>query len=174
MIEVHHLRKEYTETETPTVALDDASFIIKKGEFVSIMGPSGSGKSTLLHILSFLDRPTGGSYTFLGKPEGVVANNLFNYAIGTIFTASPKSILFGEFYGNTSGLGDAETPEGVVTNTGSSQEISGGENVGAIGYGYYLKKELLISLGVSYNNNNAILFRPGIEWKFGGKKLKQQ
>ena len=114
------------------------------------------------------------SYTFLGKPEGVVANNLFNYAIGTIFTASPKSILFGEFYGNTSGLGDAETPEGVVTNTGSSQEISGGENVGAIGYGYYLKKELLISLGVSYDNNNAILFRPGIEWKFGGKKLKQQ
>jgi putative ABC transport system ATP-binding protein len=31
------------------------------------MGPSGSGKSTLLHILSFLDRPTGGSYKFLGK-----------------------------------------------------------------------------------------------------------
>jgi putative ABC transport system ATP-binding protein len=31
------------------------------------MGPSGSGKSTLLHILSFLDRPTGGSYTFQGK-----------------------------------------------------------------------------------------------------------
>src|SRR6185369_1091633 len=36
-------------------------------EFVSIMGPSGSGKSTLLHILSFLDRPTGGTYRFLGK-----------------------------------------------------------------------------------------------------------
>jgi putative ABC transport system ATP-binding protein len=31
------------------------------------MGPSGSGKSTLLHILSFLDRPTGGSYKFQGK-----------------------------------------------------------------------------------------------------------
>lgn len=31
------------------------------------MGPSGSGKSTLLHILSFLDRPSGGSYKFQGK-----------------------------------------------------------------------------------------------------------
>lgn len=67
MIEVHNLRKEYPESDTPTVALSGVSFSIAKGEFVSIMGPSGSGKSTLLHVLSFLDRPTGGTYTFLGK-----------------------------------------------------------------------------------------------------------
>lgn len=112
------------------------------------------------------------SYTFLGKPPGVDANNLFNYAIGTIFTASTKSILFAEVYGNTSAVGLAETPEAtVLVNTNvNTQEISGGETVGAFGFGYYLKKELLISLGVSYDNNNAILFRPGIELKFGGKK----
>ena len=67
MIEIHNLKKEYTEGEIPTQALRGITFSIKKGEFVSIMGPSGSGKSTLLHILSFLDRPTGGSYTFLGR-----------------------------------------------------------------------------------------------------------
>jgi putative ABC transport system ATP-binding protein len=67
MIEVHALQKEYVEEETPTRALRGVTFAIKKGEFVSIMGPSGSGKSTLLHILSFLDRPTGGSYKFQGK-----------------------------------------------------------------------------------------------------------
>jgi len=61
------LEKEYTEEETPTRALRGVTFSIQKGEFVSIMGPSGSGKSTLLHILSFLDRPTAGSYTFQGK-----------------------------------------------------------------------------------------------------------
>lgn len=67
MIELKGLKKEYMEGETPTQALRGIDFSIEKGEFVSIMGPSGSGKSTLLHILSFLDRPTGGSYTFLGK-----------------------------------------------------------------------------------------------------------
>jgi putative ABC transport system ATP-binding protein len=67
MIDIHGLKKEYTEEETPTQALRGVTFSINKGEFVSIMGPSGSGKSTLLHILSFLDRPTGGSYTFQGK-----------------------------------------------------------------------------------------------------------
>jgi len=67
MIDVADLKKAYTEEETPTQALRGVTFSIEKGEFVSIMGPSGSGKSTLLHILSFLDRPTGGTYTFQGK-----------------------------------------------------------------------------------------------------------
>jgi len=67
MIEIHDLKKEYTDEETPTRALRGVTFSIEKGEFVSVMGPSGSGKSTLLQILSFLDRPTGGSYTFQGK-----------------------------------------------------------------------------------------------------------
>jgi putative ABC transport system ATP-binding protein len=67
MIDLKNLQKEYKDEENPTQALRGVTFAIEKGEFVSIMGPSGSGKSTLLHILSFLDRPTGGTYTFLGK-----------------------------------------------------------------------------------------------------------
>ena len=64
MINVDALKKEYPDG---TRALHGVGFSIQKGEFVAIMGPSGSGKSTLLHILSFLDRPTGGTYTFQGK-----------------------------------------------------------------------------------------------------------
>ena|SRR3989344_4888007 len=67
MIEVRDLKKEFLEEDTSTRALRGVSFSIQKGEFVSIMGPSGSGKSTLLSILSFLDRPTNGLYTFQGK-----------------------------------------------------------------------------------------------------------
>jgi len=67
MIEVRGLKKEYLQEEVPTLALRGIDISIKQGEFVSIMGPSGSGKSTLLHILSFLDRPTGGSYEFIGR-----------------------------------------------------------------------------------------------------------
>jgi putative ABC transport system ATP-binding protein len=67
MIEVKDLKKEYLEEDTSTQALRGVTFSIKEGEFVSIMGPSGSGKSTLLHILSFLDRPSGGSYKFYDR-----------------------------------------------------------------------------------------------------------
>jgi putative ABC transport system ATP-binding protein len=67
MIEIRDLQKEYIGEDTPTRALRGVTFTIERGEFVSIMGPSGSGKSTLLNILSFLDRPTGGSYTFQDK-----------------------------------------------------------------------------------------------------------
>ena len=107
------------------------------------------------------------SYTFIGKPANVVASNLFNYAIGTVFTASAKSILFAELYGNTAAVDVAET---VTTNQDNkTPEISGGEMVGSIGYGYYLNKNVLLSFGVNYDNNNAILLRPGLTWKFGGK-----
>ncbi len=67
MIEVTGLTKVYKDATIETYALQNVSFRINEGEFVSIMGPSGSGKSTLLHILSFLDRPTRGTYHFLGK-----------------------------------------------------------------------------------------------------------
>ena len=67
MISIHDLEKTYDDDGTQTQALRGVSFSINKGEFVSIVGPSGSGKSTLLHILSFLDRPTGGRYAFNGK-----------------------------------------------------------------------------------------------------------
>ena len=41
-------------------AVDDISFSVQKGEFVSIVGKSGSGKSTLLHMIGGVDKPTSG------------------------------------------------------------------------------------------------------------------
>lgn len=111
------------------------------------------------------------SYTILGKPAGAQIQNIFGYAIGTTFKMTEKSILFGEVYGNTSALVGGETPEGQIQLTNPTiqiSELTGGETVGAIGFGFYLKKELLLSLGVNYDNNAAVLIRPGIEWKFGG------
>ncbi len=43
-----------------THAVDDVSFGISPGEFVTVVGPSGCGKSTLLRIASGLERNTGG------------------------------------------------------------------------------------------------------------------
>jgi NitT/TauT family transport system ATP-binding protein len=44
-----------------TVALDDVTFGIRVGEFVSLIGPSGCGKSTLLRLVSGLVAPTTGT-----------------------------------------------------------------------------------------------------------------
>ena len=114
------------------------------------------------------------SYTFLGKPPGVLASNLLNYALGTIYEASEKSILFAEIYGNTSALGGKDVPEGTV-NTSKAPELTGGEFVGSIGYGYYINKNLQLSFSISYDNNNATLFRPGIVWTSeGGRNFFQK
>lgn len=89
MIAVKGLSKIYADDGSQTVALKDATFEIKKGEFVSIMGPSGSGKSTLLHLLSFLDRPTTGTYTFLGKNTSDLSDpelaHIRNKEVGFVF-----------------------------------------------------------------------------------------
>jgi putative ABC transport system ATP-binding protein len=67
IIELKDLCKDYVDGDVVTSALAGISFGIEKGEFVAIMGPSGSGKSTLLNILSYLDRPSKGTYVFNGK-----------------------------------------------------------------------------------------------------------
>jgi len=61
VLRIRNLRKTYMQGKIPVHALDDVSFDVKKGEFLSIVGPSGSGKSTLLSMIGLLDRPTDGS-----------------------------------------------------------------------------------------------------------------
>lgn len=48
-------------------ALDDLSFDVAAGEFLTLVGPSGSGKTTLLDLLAGLSRPTSGSVLVDGK-----------------------------------------------------------------------------------------------------------
>jgi putative ABC transport system ATP-binding protein len=89
LIEVKNLTKDYVNEDVVTSVLHGVSFDIQQGEFVAIMGPSGSGKSTLMHVLSFLDRLTGGEYFFEGKNtqefEDEYLATLRNEKIGFVF-----------------------------------------------------------------------------------------
>ena len=60
MLRVSNLTKEFSAGDTKVVALDDVSFEVGTGQFVSIVGRSGSGKSTLLALIGALDTPTSG------------------------------------------------------------------------------------------------------------------
>ncbi|MFE7133979.1 ABC transporter ATP-binding protein [Streptomyces sp. NPDC057638] len=63
LLAARELRKTYARTP----ALDGASFAIRTGEVVAIMGPSGSGKSTLLHCLAGIIRPDTGTIDYQGR-----------------------------------------------------------------------------------------------------------
>jgi len=67
VIEVIKVGKTYPHPSGPVYALDNISFSVEDGQFVSIVGPSGCGKSTLLQILSGLLNATDGEVKVDGR-----------------------------------------------------------------------------------------------------------
>ena len=64
-IEFKNVTKLYGEGETK--AVDDISFEIKEGEFITVLGSSGSGKTTTLKMINRLIREDAGQITFFGE-----------------------------------------------------------------------------------------------------------
>ena len=78
-LEVENLSKNYSKIKV----LNNISFKIKKGEFVSIFGPNGCGKTTILNLISGLDKEYKGKIKFKNK----------DFKLGYVFQNPNDSIL---------------------------------------------------------------------------------
>lgn len=67
MLIAESLTKTYLSGDKDLTVLNNVSFAIQQGQFISIVGPSGSGKTTLLGLLAGLDTPTQGNVILDGE-----------------------------------------------------------------------------------------------------------
>lgn len=89
VIRADGLCKVYQMGDVTVRALNGATFEVRTGEMMSIMGPSGSGKSTLMNILGCLDQPTSGTYWLDGTETSQLDDDelasIRNKKIGFVF-----------------------------------------------------------------------------------------
>lgn len=67
VVEAKSIHMDYSTPSGVKNVLKDINFVLKEGEFASIVGPSGVGKTTLLRLLTGLMQPTAGSIEFKGQ-----------------------------------------------------------------------------------------------------------
>jgi len=89
IISLASVRKVYDTGKVQVEALRGVDLVLRRGEFVTLVGPSGSGKSTLMNIIGCLDIPTEGIYEFNGEPVHRLSVNrlaeIRNQDIGFVF-----------------------------------------------------------------------------------------
>lgn len=94
-------------------------------------------------------------YSFVGKPRNVMVQNTLNFAVAIEDHVSSRLDVMGEMLSTTAaGTGAPEST--------TAPEIAGAELVGMVGARYAVRRRIRLSLGVTYDNTNAILIRPGI------------
>jgi putative ABC transport system ATP-binding protein len=89
VIVTRNLQRDYDMGGEVVHALRGVDLVIRKNEFVAIMGPSGSGKSTLMNLIGCLDSPTGGEYWLNGHRVSELEDDelarIRNKEIGFVF-----------------------------------------------------------------------------------------
>jgi putative ABC transport system ATP-binding protein len=116
-MKVENLTKVYSSSTGKVVSLNNVSFSVTRGEFVSVVGPSGSGKSTLLNMLRALDRPTSGKvfmdgidiFSLNDSQLATVRNNKLGFIFQLYNLINRTTVLKNvEFPGIIGGMSDAD------------------------------------------------------------------
>ncbi len=69
-VEIRGLSKAFVSRGQRTIAIDDVSLTVPRGQFLCIVGPSGCGKTTLLRIVAGLERPSAGEVLAVRDDSG--------------------------------------------------------------------------------------------------------
>jgi putative ABC transport system ATP-binding protein len=89
VIRIEQITKEYLMGEMTIRALKGVDLLIRRNEYLAIMGPSGSGKSTLMNMIGCLDTPTRGRYELNGNDVALMEDDqlaeIRNQEIGFVF-----------------------------------------------------------------------------------------
>jgi putative ABC transport system ATP-binding protein len=116
-MKVENLTKVYASASGKVVSLNNVSFSVNKGQFVSVVGPSGSGKSTLVNMLGALDRPTSGKvfldgidiFSLNDAQLATVRNNKLGFIFQSYNLINRKTVLKNlEFPGIVGGMSDGD------------------------------------------------------------------
>jgi NitT/TauT family transport system ATP-binding protein len=67
ILTAENINVRFETAEGPVVAVDNVSFDVRPGEFLSVIGPSGCGKSTLFNVIGGLLRHTSGTVNVAGE-----------------------------------------------------------------------------------------------------------
>ena len=89
VIRTEGLTRSFAMGANTVQALRGIDLVIRRGEYVAIMGPSGSGKSTLMNLIGCLDTPTSGTYRLNGQMVSQMGQDdlarIRNKEIGFVF-----------------------------------------------------------------------------------------
>ncbi len=105
-------------------------------------------------------------YTLIGRPAGVQVNNVQSFGVAEEFHASPRVEVVGEVFGSTAALGEGGSEASAGAESQLTPEIGGAELVGSVGARYHPSGPLTYSLGISYDNNSALLLHPGVSLRW--------
>lgn len=157
MIEVEHLTKKYNHT----LAVDDISFTIEKGEIVGFLGPNGAGKTTTLRVLTGYFPPTSGTCKIAGfniEESPVEAKTQIGYLPeNNPLYNEMKVVEFLEFVGT---LRKLEAPKNRIKEVASTCGIKNVmvKNIGELSKGY--RQRVGLAQAILHNPDILIMDEP--------------
>ncbi|HWU87713.1 MAG TPA: hypothetical protein VN253_10585 [Kofleriaceae bacterium] len=146
-------------TNLPAIALAaELKVPTARNQLIGTRQPDYTSYLILSKRFGHLDMHFNASYAIIGKPEGIASvDNIFGFGLLARYYLG-KADLYAEVLGHTAAIPEVEGMD-------SAAELSGSELFGTLGAGYWMTPWLQAFFCVSFDNNQAMLFHPGITIK---------